>query len=364
MGSEVIIAGAGLAGLTAGITLARRGRAVTILEGRNRIGGDHSYADSSYIDPQDIRGRFGLEIEEALEPWTVTRIHAYGLCREIPHPAGVSAYTIERGRGERSLENVLYRQALKEGVKVELGQRLDGAAFKALPPGSILATGLDAASFKALDIPCRPFMGHMATGKGAPGRPGVIVYFDEFCREFGYYFQARSAAGALVFNVTEPLSTRQKETFKERLAREDGISFDGWHDRLGTYAAWPLGGWDNRRLFWKDKILAGTLAGAVSPVLVFGVHGALVSGHAAALAVLDRRAGEAAFRAAIPASYYFPQLLFRKMRETLPHAVLAPLIRSVVAAYHPSRFPYLMKFVMEPPGFRSKSKSASGGRGK
>ncbi len=46
-----------------------------------------------------------------------------------------------------------------------------------------------------------------------------------------------------------------------------------------------MGSFANPRLFHDRFILAGTLAGAQDPVLLFGVHGALVTGRIAALAV-------------------------------------------------------------------------------
>jgi flavin-dependent dehydrogenase len=350
MAKTVQIAGAGLAGLTAGILLARQGYEVTIFEASKNVGGSHSYADSSYIDPNHIRKSLGLEIDDALEPWPLTRIWAYGKKFEFPHPKGVSAFTIERGKGKTSLENVLYRQALDAGVKVEFGAKLNKKELEGLPPGSIIATGLSKSVFESLDIPHKPFLGSLATGKGDSSRPGVIVYFDSFCREFGYYFQARAAAGALVFNIHKPLAASAIQEFKQKLEQNDGIVFKNWDDNLGNTLAWPMARWNNYNLFWQDKILAGTLAGAVSPVLLFGVNGSLFSGKVAALAVTNPKEAALAFKKIAPWHYHYPQFAFRRLRERAPHALLKPLVRAVCRTYHPEKFPHLMRFTMQPPG--------------
>lgn len=257
---------------------------------------------------------------------------------------------MERGKGERSLENVLYRQALREGVEVLLGRRLSKREIKELPPDSIIATGLDREAFEAMDIPCRPFFCHMATGKGDPSRPSVIIYLDGFTREFGYYFQRGDAAGALVFGTQRPLTDGEKEEFKSKLAAGDGIEFDGWNDRVATCAAWPLGSWHNLRLLQDKKILAGTLAGLISPVLLFGVNGALASGRIAATAVTDRDTALREFKRLTP--LYWPQFAFRKFREYAPHAALKPLVRTILSTYDPDLFPYLMLFALWPPALR------------
>ena len=57
----------------------------------------------------------------------------------------------------------------------------------------------------------------------------------------------------------------------------------------------PLGGPRNLRLFHGDKILAGTIAGMMDPFFLFGIHGALVSGKIAALAVEDRDGAQMEF---------------------------------------------------------------------
>jgi 2-polyprenyl-6-methoxyphenol hydroxylase-like FAD-dependent oxidoreductase len=173
MAKAVNIVGAGLSGLVAAINLARRGFAVTVHEGRKRPGGALAYADSTVMDVPALRRELGVEVEESLDPWTVTRAWAYGKKYEFSLPRGMEGYTVERGRGEHSIDNVLYRQALREGVEVRLGSRLSGQEISALPPGSILATGLDRQAFEAAGLPCRTFFCHMATGKGDPSRPGM-----------------------------------------------------------------------------------------------------------------------------------------------------------------------------------------------
>ncbi len=351
MAGEVQIVGAGLAGLVAGINLARQGFCVKVREARPKIGGDLRYADSTLMNPARLERELGVHVDDALEPWNYTRAWAYGKKYEFPHPKGVTGFTVERGGGEASLENILYRQALDAGVEIELGCRLTKQEIKELPSGSIIATGLNRESFEAMDVPCRPFFCHMTTGTGDVSRPGVIVYFDRFTREFGYYFQAHGAAGALVFSVQRPLTDGEKDEFRSKLSANDGVDFTGWNDTVANWAAWPLATWRNLRLWSGDKILAGTLAGAISPVLLFGVNGALVSGRIAALAVTDPNAAMREFKRIAP--LYYPQFAFRKLREYAPHAILRPLIRTVLSTYDPDLFPWLMLFALWPPGLRS-----------
>ncbi len=353
MAKEIRIAGAGLAGLVAGINLARQGFRVKISEAREKIGGDLRYADSSLMDPALLKDRLGIEVEQALEPWTYTRVWAYGKRYEFDNPRGVQGFTVERGCGESSLENALYRQALDAGVEIELGRKLSKQELKELPDGSIIATGLDREAFEAMGIPSRPFFCHMTTGTADAERPGVIVYLDRFTREFGYYFQANGAAGALVFSVQRPLVDAEKQEFKSKLLANDGVDFTGWNDGIAGWAAWPLATWHNLELERSGRILAGTLAGVISPILLFGVNGALISGKIAALAVTDKDAARREFKHIAP--LYYPQFAFRKLREYAPHAFLKPLIRTILSTYDPNLFPWLMMFALWPPGLHRES---------
>ncbi|MDY6795974.1 MAG: hypothetical protein SWK76_11985 [Actinomycetota bacterium] len=70
---------------------------------------------------------------------------------------------------------------------------------------------------------------------------------------------------------------------------------------------------NNLRLFHGDRILAGTLAGLISPVLLFGVNGALIYGKVAATAVTDLDRALREFRRMAP--LYYHQFVFRKLRE-------------------------------------------------
>jgi flavin-dependent dehydrogenase len=348
MSKEILIVGAGLSGLVAGINLSREGHDVRILEAKERIGGNAVYLDSTYISLENSKNFTGVDISRALDPWKSSRIHAYGKAYDIINPAITGAYTVERGRGDSSLENILYRQAVDEGVKVELGNAVSPRDIRSLPPGSIIATGLCADVFRALDIPCRPFYCYLGTARATAADTKVVVYFDRFTREYGYYFQSRGIAGALTFNVHRPLTGAEKAVFRHRLEEDEGIAFDNWNESISEWAAWPLGGWKNLRLFHEDKIITGTLAGAVNPVILFGVHGALVSGRIAAIAVRDRVLGQKAFDKLNPA--YYAQTALRNFRQHAPQFLLKPFMRFVLSTYHPRYFHHLYMLAVRPPG--------------
>lgn len=348
MSKEILIVGAGLSGLVAGINLSREGYQVKILEAKKRIGGNAAYIDSTYISPKDIKNFSGVDIQAALDPWKKSTIYAYDKAYEIINPPKMNPHTVERGYECTSLDNILYQQALDAGVTVEFNHIVKPGDIRNLPPGSIIATGLSGDIFRALNIPSCPFYCYLGTSKIESKETKVIAYFDDFAREYGYYFQSRGIAGALTFNVHRPLTDGEKSIFRRKLEENDGITFDNWNENISDWAVWPVGGWKNLRLFHEDKIITGTLAGAVNPVILFGVHGALVTGKIAAMAVKDRKVAQKEFQKINPS--YFVQTALRRYRQHAPHFLLKPLFRMMLSTYHPKYFYQIFMHSISPPG--------------
>jgi flavin-dependent dehydrogenase len=239
---------------------------------------------------------------------------------------------------------------LDKGVEVILGRKLSMKEISELPAGTIVATGLNKNSFELFNIPQRPFYGHMATGNSDPSKPQVIVYFDRFTREYGYYAQCGKSSVALVFRMDRPLLDEERADFRTKLAEDNGIEMDGWNDDISGWAAWPLKSWNNMNLSRKGKILAGTLAGVVSPVLNFGVNGALVSGRIAAMAVTDQNTAQREFSRLAP--LYLPQFIFRRFREHAPISLLKLGTWAILSTYSPVSFHHLLSFALWPPGLK------------
>jgi len=78
--SEVIVVGAGLAGLTAAILCARAGHEVRILERYKRVGGDpghHPSVDSTPMLPIRMENLLGIELKPPQVTPTPT-VHFFG----------------------------------------------------------------------------------------------------------------------------------------------------------------------------------------------------------------------------------------------------------------------------------------------
>lgn len=293
---EKIVVGAGLAGLTAAINLRRRGYEVRVLERRDGVGGparDMSTGELTYVmadgtpfQLERIARYTGIDIGPACEPLQGTRIYSFGKRFDTEFPPNLPAFLVERGSRRDSLDMHLYRIALKEGVRFEFNHPVKTRKdFDDLPPRTILATGLFGDTFRALGIPFVPVYGLFGQGMVAEDYrgPKVILYMDRYTWDYAFFSTIHGVAGALLFQRKRPLSREAKQWFPDRLANDEGIEFPEWHEL--DVGVLPMGSFSNPRLFHEKFILAGTLAGAQDPVLLFGVHGALVTGRIAALAV-------------------------------------------------------------------------------
>ena len=196
---------------------------------------------------------------------------------------------VERGTRPSSIDTYLFRLAKDYGVRFSFDTPVRTRKdFSDLPPGSIVATGMFREAFDALGIPYTRAYGLFAGGPAPEGRsPFCVAYYHEHTRDYAYYASANGTGAAVLFQRGKPLSAAAMEWFPEQLLEDEGLAFPDWNlieNLVGT----PTGSFSNPRLFCGNLILAGTLSGMQDPSMVLGVHGALVSGRIAAMAVHDR----------------------------------------------------------------------------
>ena len=75
--------------------------------------------------------------------------------------------------------------------------------------------------------------------------------------------------------------------FPKQLTEDESLEFPDWHT-IENIVGTPTDSLSNPKLFSGNLILTGTLSGMQDPSMVLGVHGALVSGKIAAMAIHDR----------------------------------------------------------------------------
>lgn len=305
---QITIVGAGLSGLTAAIILAREGYAVNILEQKKTIGGAslHAstlsgyklcFADMTPLNLDAMSRYLGFPLSPPEDshlvpfcnPLPCLRFRAFGKIIELTLPANVHMKMVERGSRPSSIDTYLFRLATDCGVRFSFNTSVSTRKdFSALPPGSIVATGMFREAFDALDIPYTRAYGLFAGGPAPDGRsPFCVAYYHEHTHDYAYYATVNGTGAAVLFQRGKPLSAAAMEWFPKQLLEDECLEFPRWH-MIENLVGTPTDCFSNPRLFSGNLILAGTLAGMQDPSMVLGVHGALVSGRIAAMAVHDR----------------------------------------------------------------------------
>jgi hypothetical protein len=230
-------------------------------------------------------------------PLPSLRFRAFGKIIELSLPPNVHMKMVERGSRASSIDMYLFRLATDCGVRFSFSTPVRTRKdFSDLPPGSIVATGMFRQAFDALDIPYSRAYGFFAGGSAPEGRsPFCVAYYHEHTQDYAYYATANGVGAAVLFQRGKPLSVAAMEWFPKQLQEDEGLAFPHWH-MIENLVGTPTDSFSNPRLFSGNLILTGTLSGMQDPLMVLGVHGALVSGRIAAMAVHDRARAIEEFR--------------------------------------------------------------------
>ncbi len=312
MSSKVYILGAGLSGMVAAITLARRGRQVTVIEAGKTIGGTgglHPSVHTTPIDPAWMSKEVGIDLTGVFHR---PRTFLLGISESTFRLSVGPLYNVERGTRPSSIDTLLYQYATDAGVVFEFGVRLKD--LREIPKGSIIATGLYPEMFDYFEIPFEIPRGFAATRKTneEPWCAGVLAsYTDD-------YFYASCANGllyALLFGRSK-VTDSSLEACRQDISNRFGLELDRWeYFSLRV----PTGSARNPRLFQDEFILTGSVSGAMDPNGLFGIHGAILSGKVAAEAVEDREAGLKAFKRLT--KYYSLSYWLKEFLRLLPRSL-------------------------------------------
>jgi hypothetical protein len=307
--SKMLIIGAGLSGMTAGICLARDGYEVEIWDRGTAIGGvahdqevkmkrPIAIADMTPFDIERLSHYLGFDLMPDKKrsnniayytPLPSARFYVSGIKCDMHFQEDLHMKLVERGPRPSSLDSHLYHTALSAGVKFRYNVAVESRKdFSELPPGSIIATGMFRQSFIALDVPYVPAYAYFAIQEFKKHQgPETIVYLDKYTKDYGYFTFINGSGAAIIFQRGAGISVAAQEWFPRRLKEDEGLEFTDWKI-IEDYVATPTSSLFNPRLFHDRFILTGTLAGVQDPSWVIGVHGALVSGKIAAMAVQNR----------------------------------------------------------------------------
>jgi len=274
--------------------LAKEGYDVIVRDREASWGGSRIYNPSTHTTPLDLAATseyIGIDISSAFVPAKSINLYIRDFKIRVPTPGG---YHVERSDRDSSIDALLYKECVDAGVKFEFSEELRKQDLASLPPGTIIACGLNAEAYRYLDMPCSPWFAWQTRGEISRERDGdAWLWLDESITEYGYC----SMLNGIFFNL---LPDYKREVSKETLKRY--IDWMGRHEEMPeteweyTRGMVPTEVPDNPALFRDKFIMCGAISGAFDPLLGFGISGAIVSGKVAAMAVSDREKAAEEFR--------------------------------------------------------------------
>ncbi|MEO8503134.1 MAG: NAD(P)/FAD-dependent oxidoreductase [Acidobacteriota bacterium] len=147
-GRPLRIAGAGPAGLTAAIVLARAGRAVEVHEARDRVGhrfiGDFQVLENSSEarDATELLQELGIEINFDFEPANDAVLFDHKLRARPVKSSRPYGYFLRRGPTDGTLDRGLLAQAQEAGAEIRFGSRLKPGDVDIAATGPAACDGL------------------------------------------------------------------------------------------------------------------------------------------------------------------------------------------------------------------------------
>ncbi len=348
---KIEIVGAGFAGLVAGINLAREGFEVTIYERQKQHGGRPSVRPDPAGSPfnLDMLAEFiGIDISPACQLNKEFHFCIWGKKKTLTYNEGCKTYMVERGARESSLDSLLLREAEKAGVNILFNHSLERREqFENLPANAIITVGLEEDGYRVLDQPSVPLYGYYARGKSNKMEPEVCLYFDSYTKDYGFTSNINGCCFAFLIGRVGQVPPDGPQRFREQVEQTCSYDLHGW--QTFDTSVLPHASSSAPRLFWNNKILAGTVAGMMDPVLYFGMLGALISGKIAANAVTNPELARQQFE--IATLKYKQAWVTKKLLNQSPDVIR----RAVFSMLPPflSRVPanMLRKFWMMVPGY-------------
>ncbi len=277
--AKIVIVGAGLSGMVAGINLARQGYEVQILDKEKELGGSPMFHPSLHATPVDLSHTsdfIGIDISDSFQ--LLSDFHTWLKNKRLF--SQLVNYGVERGNRETAIDVFLYNMCRDHGVQFEFGQRIKKLAE--VPPGSIIATGLMASLSDFSNNKIISGHGYSFLMESQLG-PASWQYADLYSPDYFYAVAMNGLLYGLLFGRNEQIDKEWTEVVDNQFYEREGIEIKGWKPFTCEVMM-------DCNLFFgpgNDYILTGSASGTFDPYFGFGIVGALTSGKISALAVRD-----------------------------------------------------------------------------
>ena len=306
---KVVIAGAGPAGLSAAIVLAKSGHAVEVHEAKPQVGARwkrglqiiENFSERSDV-LETFRG-FGIQTNFSARPVrSVSLVDAAGRrsAFESKEPLG---YYVSRGAKPGELDHSLLEQARAAGAQVTFNSRLPagaGARIFAAGPRRIDGLGKEV-TFKT------PLSDRMTVILDPKLAPGGYAYL--------FVVQGDATLGFAAVGDYKSVEGRYAETV-ERFRRLDGVQIEGG-DVSYSYANFFM----NRSLDRRGTLLAGEAGGFQDYLFGFGIRFAVTSGVLAARSIAEGVSYDALWKASLgpkARAGFLNRFMYESFRSWLP----------------------------------------------